>query len=150
MESPLDDLLKSASEAIRRSFRSRHWWKFVQDDVKRSLDNIIENIGALGPAFKSVFRAFCAWEEIRLEATNQKIKQNQPTMLFRSKMTEVAFQSSLIPTRAILGLDDWAKANEADTYACHQLCEQIDLFENMGLFDLFNENKVSPKTDSDA
>jgi hypothetical protein len=50
-----------------------------------------------------------------------------------------------LPTKLLLGLDDWVVPQDSDVWAVLLICEQIIVLQESGFFDKFKENKDADK-----
>lgn len=130
------DVFQTAKSSIRSSFSIASWWQFVQPSVQKSFLLIIENLEILGIPFRDSFRGGCSLKVALRKLQGVTCDSSKQSVLFGSRLTEEEYQTALEPSKFSLGLQEWDKPGEADIYACKQLCDQIDLLEKLGLFQI--------------
>lgn len=108
-------------------FEATNWWKYVQDEVKSSIIEILKTVESDGILFKKAFSYSCHFY------SNRETSPNTKSILFGNLLTEHQYKCALYPAKCLLNLEDWFRPNEADVYACLFLCTQIALLETIGV-----------------
>lgn len=143
------EVFQAAKSSIKSSFSISSWWKFTNTSVQNSINVIIENLETLGIPFRDSFRGCCS-----LNAALRKLRgtrsSDQQSVLFGNRLTEEEYQVAIEPSKFCLGLDEWEKPGEADVYACRQLCDQIDLLDSIGLFQVLKQTSSNLRPDIES
>ncbi len=124
-------LYRESAKALRTALKNAQWWPIIQDEVKHQLEIILDNFDVMGPAFKEAFVSLFRFESLRRHIKGLSLKEDQPSVLFGSAMTEEVYQSALTPVRAVLDLNDWVEPNEADVQACLSICNHADHLDSI-------------------
>jgi len=126
-------------DCVRKSLTSTSWWSFVQEEIKEQLNYLLEHINTIGVPFKNAFLSAFRYEYSLRYMKGTANNLTKPGALFGKYMTEECYQSGIIPVKMLLHLDDWTVPNDADVQVCMQFLQQVDLLEELGLFDLDKE-----------
>lgn len=113
-------------DQLKQLLSRTQWWQYVQPEVKNALEFLIDNLETLGPFFRNAFVSAFQYEHA-FRTCQKQVLTNQPGALFGKGMTEECYNSGILPTKALLHLDDWVSPNDADVQACmflYQLIEQ--------------------------
>ena len=111
-------ILKTASDSIKQTLVKSDWWKYVQPEVRKRLNVIIENLGTIAVPFRDSFVHVFRFEHCRRLVEKQAVGRKIPGALFGKSLPEEVYQSGILPTKMLLGLNDWTAPNEADVQAC--------------------------------
>lgn len=126
------ELDNSAAEAIKKTFHEKEWWRLVQDEVKEKINEEIDNIVTSGIAFKDAFISGFTYEHNRRVREGIAVDVHEPGV-FGPSLSNECYHSSIAPTKSLLHLNEWTLPNDADVQACIYLCQQVELFESLGL-----------------
>ena len=136
-----------SKKAILKTMQQYPWWELVQDEVKESLDYILNNLSSIGISFRDSFITLFKYEHAIRLIDKQAVGVATPGILPGSKMSEEAYQSGIFPTKCLLKLDDWVQPNDADVHACMSLCHHIDMLESIGIFGIVGQEGSQTKVD---
>lgn len=126
------DGIKAVAKSLKRSYKNSQWWSFVQPEVRKYIEWILDNIEEVGGLFRDAFVALFRYEHMgRLKAGAAK-PASEPSPMFKN-MPEECFQAGIYPTKVMLRMDEWAQPNDADIHALMVLCQQIDTLEGIGI-----------------
>ena len=133
--------------SIKQDIIKIEWFSEVQDDVKNSLDWIIDNIDEIGSYFSSTFMAIFRWEYERRSLKKQLTSPMAGVLsvLLGMHISEEAFLCGKLPTRVMLDLYDYVEPTDSDVAICLYLCHKIDTLEKSGaLTHVREELKTTP------
>lgn len=122
----------SVSGTIKKAFQKTEWWEFVQDEVKEKINTEIEHIITSGPAFRDAFVSGFTYEHNRRLREGIAVSTSEPGV-FGMSLSNECYHSAIASAKSLLHLDEWTLPNDADIQACIYLCQQIELFESLGL-----------------
>jgi len=134
MTNPFDLTIESAIKTLRESLASADWWELVQDEVKERLDFVVLHLDTIGVDFRDAFVAVFKYEHLRRVLEKEAVPRKRPGALFGKIMPEESYRSGIEPTKTLLSLQDWVQPHDADVQACMYVCQQVDIFETLGLF----------------
>lgn len=117
---------------IRERLYGAEWWRFVSDEVRPALENIIENIDVIGLLYKDAFLALFAFENARRQVAQISLSKTVSGALFDT-LSEEVYQSAISPTKFVLQLPDWTNPNDADVNSAIMLTTYIEEFETTGV-----------------
>ena len=143
-------LFRHAKNAILKTLQGYPWWVYVQDETRKSLAFIIDNIQELGIPFRNSFVEIFKFEHTCRLLNKQAIPTDKPGILVGTQMSEEAYHSGILPTKILLKLDDWFQPNDSDVHACMSLCHHIDQLEKIGLFLTIDPQSNSTKVKEDS
>ncbi len=124
------DHISESKKSIISSMEQSPWWKYVQKEVKGELYKVISSLEKVGTRFRDAYtNSFQYFYAMRLSQGRSKV--GYPGIF--GKISEETYQSSILPTKMLLNLDDWNKPNDADVQACMLLCQHIDILEGLGI-----------------
>lgn len=120
--------------SIKQDIIKIEWFNEVQDDVKTSLDWIIDNIDEIGSYFSSTYMSIFRWEYERRSLKKQLTNPMAGVLsvLLGMHISEEAFLCGKLPTRVMLDLYDYIEPTDADVAICLYLCHKIDTLEKSG------------------
>lgn len=124
--------LKTTVYLIKKGLQQQSWWILVQTEVKKHLNFIIDNIDVMGKDFKDAFMSFFRLEHARRVLQHEALDISV-TGVFLG-LTEECYQSSILPAKSLLALEEWVVPKDSDILAIMHLCQQIEVLENNGLF----------------
>lgn len=134
-----DSTTETISFLIKKSLVDVGFWIYVQQEVKDSLVELIDNIDILGIEFKDAFVEGFKFEYLKRSLSNMNVKTDVPSAF--QEFPEESYQCGIIPTKLLLGLDDWVIPQDSDVWAVFLICEQIRVLQESGFFDKFPERK---------
>jgi len=122
----------SVSSTIKKAFQKTEWWEFVQEEVKKKINEEIDYIITSGPAFRDAFVSGFTYEHNRRMRENIAVNASEPGV-FGMSLSNECYHSAISSAKSLLHLDEWTLPNDADIQACIYLCQQVELFESLGL-----------------
>lgn len=136
-------ILNAASESIKQTLVKANWWKFVQPEIRKRLNLILDNLGTIAIPFRDSFVQTFKFEHCRRLIEHEAVESGLPGALFGKTLPEEVYQSGILPTKMLLNLNDWIVPNEADVQACMHLIAQIDVFETVGVVGVVGDKNAS-------
>jgi len=125
--------INEIKKTLRESYAQTSWWELAQIETKQALVYIIDNIQIMGIQFRDAFIAMFAYEHLMRIRQSKARPASEESPLFGKILPEECYLSGKHPVKAVLHMDDWFEANDADVNACMVLCQQIDLLESMDI-----------------
>lgn len=125
----IEQLLSDSAKPLKKKIvKEETWWEVVQEEVKREVEWVIDNLPRTYETFPNLLYWQFIWECDKREMRNQKpflTYEQAIGNLDDPQMTDVSYHCGKEPVKAILGLQDWTMPNDADVYACLFLRRQI-------------------------
>jgi len=119
---------------IRESYLNVWWWKHVQPEVKEKFDDLVTRIRVLGQYYRDAYIQMFKFEHARRMIEGVAFKREQPGAVFGPALSEESYNCGKLPTKVLLGLQDWSEPNEPDVFAAMRLIEQIDALDTLGVY----------------
>lgn len=142
------NLYTESSKALRAAFESAKWWPVVQEDVRKQLFFLLDNLELLGPTFRDAFLSSFKYSNLSRMLAGKMSNINQPGALFGSALTDECYQCGKVAVKALLELNDWIEPTEADVQCCISLCNQIDRIETLMEHPTMVFQNLLPKVDA--
>lgn len=121
--------------SIKTELMKVDWWDEVQEDVRTSLEGIIDHVDRIGTLFSRSFMILFRWEFERRHLKTKGLTSpyaGYVSSLLGMRISEEAYQCGILPTRAVLDIYDYVRPNDSDVAACLFLCHKIEVLELMG------------------
>ena len=120
---------------IRQFFKEADWYSYVQEDVAKQIDWVIENLETVGSAYRQTFETIFDWmRQCRANAKPAPEAESIiPPLLKEYMIAEPLFECGRMATKIALFLEEFTDPRDPDVKAAIHLCHQIGILESKGL-----------------
>lgn len=133
--------LQMMMNQIREYFKSGDWYSYVQEDVAKRIEWVMQNVETVGSSFRQTFEVIFDWTRLCLANTKPDPQPESivPPLLKDYMIAEPVFRCGRWATKIALDLEEFTDPRDPDVKAAIHLCHHIGILESKGLI-LTNEH----------